>query len=214
MMLKDLKNNIDRLSARDRLHLLKYIADSLDGDVADGDNNGTIAPAPTATSTIESIYTDGACSGNPGDGGWGVAIYYTDGSAWELGGGETNTTNNRMELQAAIAALEFLDGATDPVDLYTDSKYTIDGITKWVGGWKRKNWTKADGDPVKNRDLWERLDALNQRQNVRWHYVRGHSGNVGNDRCDAIARSFAAGTPLPLQQPVRSGRDRDLATNI
>jgi ribonuclease HI len=158
---------------------------------------------------IESIYTDGACSGNPGVGGWGVVVYFSDRSVWELGGREPQTTNNRMEMQAAIAALKFLQesGQTQPIALYTDSEYLKKGITEWVRGWKRKNWKTAAGKPVLNQDLWELLDTLNT-PNVSWKYVRGHAGNEGNERCDAIARSFARGQLPNLKQPSLDRGDR------
>ncbi len=153
--------------------------------------------------TIESIYTDGACTGNPGPGGWGVVVYFSDGSIHEMGDASRHTTNNKMEMQAAIAALEFLkvSGQTESITLYTDSEYLINCITKWVKTWKRKGWKKADGNPVLNQDLLEQLDQLNSRQ-VKWQHVRGHAGNVGNERCDAIARAFANGkTPLLKKIP-------------
>jgi len=151
--------------------------------------------------TIKSIYTDGACSGNPGRGGWGVVVYFSDGSIYEIGGKEAQTTNNRMELQAAIAALEFLQqsGQKESVELYTDSEYVKNGITKWIHGWKKKGWKTSTGKAVLNQDLWEELDALNRPQ-VQWRYVRGHAGNIGNERCDEIARAFAIGKVPQLQQ--------------
>lgn len=151
--------------------------------------------------TIQSIYTDGACTGNPGPGGWGVVVYYSDGSIYESGGDAAQTTNNRMEMQAAIAALEIWDDAnqTEPVTLHTDSEYLINGITKWVKGWKKKGWKTAQGKPVLNQDLWETLDQLNTPL-LKWQYVRGHAGNIGNERCDAIARAFANGKSPSLQQ--------------
>lgn len=155
---------------------------------------------------IKRIYTDGACSGNPGPGGWGTVVYFTDETVHELGGGTTQTTNNRMELQAAIAALEYLlaSGQTGPVTLYTDSEYVKNGITKWVSGWKKKDWKTSTGKPVLNQDLWETLDQLNRQANkqislLQWAYVRGHSGDEGNERCDAIARAFALGQTPKLQ---------------
>ena len=154
--------------------------------------------------TIQSLYTDGACSGNPGPGGWGVVVYFRDGSIYELGGAEAETTNNRMELQAAIAALKLLTvfGQTEPVTLYTDSEYVKKGITQWVKGWKNKGWKTTQGKAVLNQDLWEILDQLNSFQ-VKWEYVRGHAGDVGNERCDAIARAFAIGkTPSLQQEPI------------
>jgi ribonuclease HI len=150
---------------------------------------------------IQSIYTDGACTGNPGPGGWGTVVYFHDGSVHEMGDSSPHTTNNKMEMQAAIAALEFFksSGQTQPITLYTDSKYLIDSITKWIQGWKKKGWKKSDGNPVQNQDLLEILDALNSRL-IEWQHVRGHSGNIGNERCDAIARSFANGRIPKLQQ--------------
>lgn len=155
-----------------------------------------------ASRKIDRIYTDGACSGNPGPGGWGTVIYFSDGTIQELGGADPQTTNNRMEMQAAIAGLEFLQasGQTDPLTLYTDSEYLKKGITQWIAGWKRKGWKTSAGKPVLNQDLWETLDAL-QQSFVRWEYVRGHSGDPGNERCDEIARSFSLGKPLSLRQP-------------
>ncbi|MGB5898822.1 MAG: ribonuclease HI [Geitlerinemataceae cyanobacterium] len=154
------------------------------------------------TPCIQQIYTDGACSGNPGKGGWGTVIYFNDRSVCELGGMEPETTNNRMEMQAAIAGLEFLAQSrqTQSVTLYTDSEYVKNGITQWIRGWKNKNWKTSTGKPVLNRDLWEILDRLNSSQ-IRWEYVRGHSGNEGNERCDTIARNFAQGRTPSLQQP-------------
>jgi ribonuclease HI len=141
---------------------------------------------------IESIYTDGACTGNPGPGGWGIVVYFDDGSIHEMGDSSQYTTNNKMEMQAAIAALEFfkLSRQTQPITLYTDSEYLINSITKWMPGWKKKGWKKSDGNPVQNQDLLEILDQLNSRL-IQWQHVRGHSGNIGNERCDVIARSFA-----------------------
>jgi ribonuclease HI len=145
---------------------------------------------------ITSIYTDGACSNNPGPGGWGVVINFSDNTTKELGSGEASTTNNKMELQAAIAALEFAtqyQGSNrQPIDLYTDSKYVIDGITSWIHNWKRNGWQTKSKQPIKNQDLWQALDRLNSA-NVNWHWVKGHSGDTHNDRCDQIARAFATG---------------------
>ncbi|MBE9052509.1 ribonuclease HI [Nostocales cyanobacterium LEGE 11386] len=151
--------------------------------------------------TIQSIYTDGACTGNPGPGGWGVVVYFQDGSIHEMGDAASYTTNNKMEMQAAIAALQFLEASeqTQPITLYTDSEYLINCVTKWVPGWKKRGWKKADGKPVQNQDLLETLDELNSRL-VNWQHVRGHSGNIGNERCDVIARSFASGEIPSLQQ--------------
>lgn len=151
---------------------------------------------------IISIYTDGACIGNPGPGGWGVAINYSDGSVGEWGGAATETTNNRMEMQAAIAALEILKASQqqEPVTLYTDSEYVLKGITQWIKGWKKRNWRNSKGDPVLNQDLWQILDDLNSYQ-IKWQHVRGHSGDRDNERCDEIARGFAQNNPPMLRQP-------------
>ncbi|BCW90224.1 Ribonuclease HI [Alphaproteobacteria bacterium SO-S41] len=132
------------------------------------------------------IYTDGACSGNPGPGGWGAILVHGT-TEKELSGGETPTTNNRMEMMAAIAALEALKRPV-AVDLYTDSRYVMDGITKWIAGWKKKGWKTASKEPVKNEDLWRRLDAARDAHDVTWHWVRGHDGHAMNERADALAR--------------------------
>ena len=132
------------------------------------------------------IYTDGACSGNPGPGGWGAVLLYGE-HRREISGASADTTNNRMELTAAIRALEALKRPSD-VALYTDSTYVKDGITRWLPGWKAKGWRTASKAPVKNRDLWEALDALVQRHDVSWHWVRGHAGNAENERADTLAR--------------------------
>jgi len=144
---------------------------------------------------ITSIYTDGACSGNPGPGGWAFVAYFNDGSTEEDGGGPVpNTTNNRMELEAAIEALKFCknSGQKEAITLYTDSEYVKKGATQWLKNWKRNSWQNSKGEPVVNQDLWEILDQLNSPQ-VTWEYVKGHSGDVGNDRCDEIARRYAQG---------------------
>ncbi len=169
--------------------------------VATNQRQPLVANPSGAKSQIQAIYTDGACAGNPGPGGWGAVIYFTDGTIHEMGGAELHTTNNRMEMQAAIAALQWLKqaGTDEPVVLYTDSEYVKNGITKWIQGWKKKNWKTSTGKPVLNQDLWEALDALNSRQ-VEWRYVRGHSGNTGNDRCDEIARAFSLGKTPQLRQ--------------
>jgi ribonuclease HI len=132
------------------------------------------------------VHTDGACSGNPGPGGWGVILDY-DGTRKELCGGEAQTTNNRMELMAAIVALETL---TRPctVEMHVDSAYVKDGITKWIHGWKRNGWKTADKKPVKNAELWQRLDAALARHKISWHWVKGHVGHNDNERADELAR--------------------------
>lgn len=135
--------------------------------------------------TIE-VWTDGACSGNPGPGGWGVLIRI-DGKETELHGGEPATTNNRMELMAAISALES-QKAGAKITLHTDSQYVKDGLTKWIINWKRNGWKNAAKEPVKNQDLWMRLDAAASSHKVDWRWVKGHSGHAENDRADALAR--------------------------
>ena len=131
------------------------------------------------------IFTDGACSGNPGPGGWGVVLRW-NGVEKELSGGERETTNNRMEMMAAIKALESLKRAV-PVDLYTDSTYVRDGITKWLHGWKANGWKTAAKKPVKNQDLWQRLEAALQDHDIKWHWVKGHSDHRYNDIADELA---------------------------
>ncbi len=139
------------------------------------------------TGTRVTIWTDGACSGNPGPGGWG-AILVWNGHEKELSGGAADTTNNRMELTAAIEALGALKKASR-VDLYTDSQYVRGGITTWIEGWKQNGWRTAARKPVKNEDLWRRLDELGARHDVTWHWVKGHAGTDGNERADALARA-------------------------
>lgn len=135
------------------------------------------------------IWTDGACSGNPGPGGWG-AVLRAGSHEKELFGGEPDTTNNRMELLAAIEALNALKRASN-VRLHTDSTYVKDGLTKWIHGWKRNGWKTADKKPVKNQDLWQALEAAVARHKVEWVWVKGHSGDEMNDRADALARQGA-----------------------
>jgi len=133
------------------------------------------------------VYTDGACRGNPGPGGWG-AILRSKGREKILSGGEPLTTNNRMEMLAAISALEALTRPST-VALHTDSQYVQKGITEWLPGWVRRGWRTADGKPVKNADLWQRLQAACAPHHVSWHWVRGHSGNPGNEQADAVANA-------------------------
>jgi ribonuclease HI len=135
--------------------------------------------------TVE-IFTDGACSGNPGPGGWGAILRY-NGTEKELSGGEAETTNNRMELLAAISALSALKEPCEAV-LHTDSKYVMDGISKWIHGWKKNGWKTSDKKPVKNGELWQALDAATQRHKVEWHWVKGHAGHAENERADELAR--------------------------
>ena len=131
------------------------------------------------------IHTDGACKGNPGPGGWGALLEY-DGRRKEIFGGEPQTTNNRMELVAVIRALEALTRAAD-VEIYTDSQYVKNGIESWIHGWKRNGWKTSDRKAVKNADLWRELDLLAARHRIRWHWVRGHDDNPGNERADELA---------------------------
>ena len=146
-------------------------------DTADTETGGNVVDA----------FTDGACSGNPGPGGWGAILRWR-GQERELSGGEPQTTNNRMEMMAAIMALETIKRPTT-VRLHTDSTYVKDGITKWLPAWKKRGWKTADKKPVKNVDLWQRLEAAAGRhEEVSWHWVRGHSGHPENERADALAR--------------------------
>lgn len=138
------------------------------------------------------IYTDGACKGNPGPGGWGVLLRSPSGQEKELFGGELNTTNNRMELMAAIAGLEALKVPCE-VSLYTDSRYVADGITKWMPDWKKRGWKTASKKPVINLDLWQRLDEARNRHKVRWHWLRGHAGHALNEEADRLARAAING---------------------
>jgi ribonuclease HI len=131
------------------------------------------------------IYSDGACKGNPGAGGWG-ALLVVGGHRKEISGGEANTTNNRMEMTAVIRALESLKRPST-VEVHTDSQYVQKGISEWMPGWKRRNWRTADGKPVKNQDLWLQLDALSQLHRIEWKWVRGHAGHPENERADALA---------------------------
>ena len=135
------------------------------------------------------VHTDGACLGNPGPGGWAALLRY-GAHEREVVGSEPDTTNNRMELMAAISALESLTEAC-AIDLHTDSQYVRQGITEWMPNWIRRNWKTAGGDPVKNRDLWERLHAATARHSIAWHWVKGHSGDPDNERVDALARAAA-----------------------
>ena len=153
--------------------------------------------------TIESLYTDGACSGNPGPGGWGVVVYFQDGSVC----GDSAVMSPKLPIigwsckrPSKLPKFLAATGQTQPVALYTDSEYVKKGITDWVKGWKKKGWKTSQGKAVLNQDLWEALDTLNSKQ-VDWRYVRAHAGDVGNERCDAIARAFATGKSPTLRQP-------------
>jgi ribonuclease HI len=156
---------------------------------------------------------DGACSGNPGPGGWGALLRFEDGSRLEMGGAEGSTTNNRMELTAALAVLERLRELPRHPDLAirTDSRYLIDGLERWMAGWKRKGWRTSSGGPVLNRDLWEQLDRA-RLPGLSLRHVRGHSGDPDNDRCDAIAVAFARGQRPALAQPTVLAQRPDSAS--
>lgn len=157
----------------------------------------------TETNTLESIvvFTDGACTGNPGPGGWAAVIAFPNGEVRELGGGNPSTTNNRMELAGALKALQALKDHSEPVVIYTDSVYVIRGITEWIWAWKRRGWKNAEGEAVLNRDIWEELfvqASARQDFGLAWKYVRGHTGVPGNERCDEIAVAFSKGKKIPL----------------
>ena len=145
------------------------------------------------------IYSDGACSGNPGPGGWAARIVYADGTVREIGGFSEETTNNRMELQAVIEGLKCV-GEEPDLTMVTDSEYVLKGITEWIHGWKRRGWRTAAKKPVLNQDLWRILDALNTPQ-IRWEYTRGHAGDPDNERCDEIAQAFSRGDQPELLVP-------------
>lgn len=140
------------------------------------------------------IHTDGACSGNPGPGGWASIIAFPEGTVQELGDSVDATTNNRMELEAVIAALYFVRGRTENIMVCTDSTYVIRGITQWIWGWMKRGWLNSQGEPVANTDKWKELQRIVQdrgAKNISWHYVRGHQGNPGNERCDEVAVAFS-----------------------
>ena len=139
------------------------------------------------TGGLTIVYTDGSCVGNPGPGGWGAVIEAPSGVR-EISGSASETTNNRMELMAAIQALEAIEPGA-PVRIVTDSRYVMDGITTWMAGWRRRNWRTAAGKPVKNQDLWQRLERAAARHDVQWQWVRGHTKDPGNERADALARA-------------------------
>jgi ribonuclease HI len=145
--------------------------------------------APQINRPLVVVYTDGACKGNPGRGGWGAWLS-SNGKEIELFGGEMNTTNNRMELTAVIEALVSLKRSCE-VEIYTDSQYVRQGITEWIHNWKKRGWKTADNKPVKNADLWQRLDALRDLHQVDWRWVKGHSGDPGNERADMLANRGA-----------------------
>ncbi|MBV1776638.1 ribonuclease HI [Burkholderiaceae bacterium DAT-1] len=139
---------------------------------------------------IVTMYTDGACKGNPGPGGWGALLVYK-GQEKELFGGEPDTTNNRMELMAVIAGLEALKRSCE-IEVWLDSQYVKNGIESWIHGWKRNGWKTADKKPVKNAELWQRLDSAVSRHTIKWRWVKGHAGHAGNERADALANQGVA----------------------
>ena len=143
-----------------------------------------------STNDALTIYTDGSCLGNPGPGGWGVIVFYGTGDPQQLSGHEAHTTNNRMELMAAIQGLEALTRGRSAA-VYTDSTYVQKGITVWITKWKRNGWRTAARKPVKNKDLWRRLEAAMESHDVDWHWVKGHAGHPENERADALARQGA-----------------------
>jgi ribonuclease HI len=159
------------------------------------------------------IFTDGACTGNPGPGGWASILATPDSHVRELGGGDRDTTNNRMEMTAALRALQAIESPQTNIILYTDSTYLIKGITQWIWGWRAKGWKNAEGKDVANRDLWEELARQITRlkpSTVDWKYVRGHAGIPGNERCDQIAVAFATGREIDLYDGSRDVYPIDL----
>jgi ribonuclease HI len=161
------------------------------------------------------VFTDGAAKGNPGPGGWGAIVVTPNETVTELGGGSPHTTNTKMELSGAIAAFEAVADIPRPVSVYTDSTYLIQGITQWVWGWRKKGWRTATGGDVLNRDLWERLFALTSARKpavIDWHWVRGHVGTAGNERCDEIAVGFALQQPPYLYRGPLDGYQIDVLT--
>jgi ribonuclease HI len=157
------------------------------------------------------VFTDGACSGNPGPGGWAAIVVKPDGKVQELGDGDRSTTNNRMEMMGVIGALEFLAKTHGDVEIYTDSTYVIRGATQWIWGWKRNDWKTAEGKEVQNKDLWQVLSSLVQSRKklgeLNWNYTRGHMGTPGNERCDEIAVGFSKNEKVFLYQGSLLGYD-------
>lgn len=149
------------------------------------------------------VFCDGACSGNPGPGGWGSIVITMEDKVTEIGGHEAQSTNNRMELTATLESLRFLEKVTGDIAVCTDSQYVIKGITEWIKGWQRRNWKNSQNEPVANRPLWEAIEGQTkviqaQGRKIKWVYVKGHSGHVGNDRADEIAVSFSVRQSLSL----------------
>lgn len=139
-----------------------------------------------AKPNVTVAYTDGACKGNPGAGGWGAHLIFSDGSTQDLYGGEPDTTNNRMELMGAISALKY-SPQDIKIELWTDSSYVKNGINEWIANWKKRGWKTASKKSVANQDLWQQLDALNNARDVDWHWVKGHAGHAGNEKADELA---------------------------
>jgi ribonuclease HI len=161
------------------------------------------------------IYCDGACSGNPGRGGWGTIVLTADDYVQELGGGFSQTTNNQMELTGAIEGLRAVEKVAGPVTIYTDSSYVIRGITQWIFGWQKRGWKLAEGGEVSNKDFWQELSGLTRARpakSIEWKYVRGHTGIPGNERCDVIAVAFTQGKSISLYEGPFSGYSHDVAT--
>lgn len=160
------------------------------------------------------IFCDGACSGNPGPGGWGAILCRQNGQVQELGGGEKNTTNNQMELTGVLVALETLGDSDSPIEIFTDSTYVIRGITQWIWGWKKRGWKTSEGQEVANQSLWEALlravTKAGGSKNIKWHYVRGHQGIPGNERCDEIAVAFSKNIRPTLFEGILQNYHHDL----
>ena len=164
--------------------------------------------ASGSSGTVVRIFTDGACRGNPGPGGWGALLQWREAER-ELTGGEPMTTNNRMELMASIAALEALKRGVE-AEVYTDSQYVKKGITQWIGDWKKRGWVTAARKPVKNQDLWRRLDEALKRHDVTWRWVKGHAGHPENERADRLARKGLEDAQSAGEETIRAGRESSL----
>ena len=158
------------------------------------------APANDGTDQALVIFSDGACSGNPGPGGWATRMRYADGRVRELGGAVADTTNNRMEILSAMEGIKaaVADGHDGPIVMVTDSEYLRKGITEWIHNWKRRGWVTAAKKPVLNQDLWRELDTINNRS-IEWRYTKGHAGDPDNERCDELAHGFSQGQDMELR---------------
>jgi len=170
-----------------------------------------ITKSTVILSSVITIYADGSSIGNPGPGGWGAVVSFPKGIVKELGGREEHTTNNRMELQAAIEALEYALSAGEPVTLYTDSSYLINGITKWVHGWKKNGWITGAKEPVLNKELWEELHLIVEKMEITWKHSPGHAGIPGNERVDEIANNLARGENVTLFEDEQEKYSIDLS---